>query len=148
MDAESPQLMEGNLAVDDRGEVGFVNGFDFPGVKRFYTVSNHKQGFVRAWHGHKLEGKYLTIVSGAMLVCCIAVDDWSEPGNELPIQRFVLSDKKPAILHIPGGYAHGTMSLTKDAKAMFFSTATLEESLKDDFRFEARRWNPWTVEER
>ena len=31
----------GDVAVDDRGEVGFVNDFDFAGVKRFYAVRNH-----------------------------------------------------------------------------------------------------------
>jgi dTDP-4-dehydrorhamnose 3,5-epimerase len=40
------------------------------------------------------------------------------------------------------------MSLTVDAKIMFFSTSTLEESMKDDIRFPARRWDPWHVEER
>ena len=35
--------MVGDLAVDDRGEVGFVNDFDFAGVKRFYTVRNHQR---------------------------------------------------------------------------------------------------------
>ena len=48
-----PLLIEGGLAVDDRGEVRFVNGFGFEGVKRFYAVSNHQPGFVRAWHAHR-----------------------------------------------------------------------------------------------
>ena len=48
--------MRGGVAVDDRGEVGFVNDFTFSGVKRFYTVANHSDGFVRAWHGHRLVG--------------------------------------------------------------------------------------------
>ena len=30
-----PTLIEGGLAVDDRGEVRFVNEFNFEGVKRF-----------------------------------------------------------------------------------------------------------------
>ena len=36
MKDEQPVLMKGGLAVDDRGEVGFVNDFDFKEVKRFY----------------------------------------------------------------------------------------------------------------
>ena len=39
----------------DRGEVGFVNDFDFEGVKRFYTLKNHPAGYVRAWHAHRRE---------------------------------------------------------------------------------------------
>ncbi len=144
----APQLIEGKRAVDDRGAVGFVNDFNFAGVKRFYTVENHHAGFVRAWHGHKHEAKFCTAVSGALLLCCIEIDDWTNPSAELPIRRFVLSAGNPAVLHVPAGYVNGFMSLTADAKIMFFSTSTLEESLKDDIRFPARRWDPWRVEER
>lgn len=143
-----PFVLQGRIAVDDRGEVGFVNDFDFAGVRRFYTVSNHARGFVRAWHGHKHESKYVTAVCGTFLVCCIRIDDWDSPSPDLPVSRFVLSDKAPAVLRVPPGYVNGFMSLTDNAKVMFFSDATLEESLKDDIRFPARKWNPWTVEER
>jgi dTDP-4-dehydrorhamnose 3,5-epimerase len=142
------KLLRGGVAVDDRGEVGFVNDFDFTGVKRFYTVCNHRAGFIRAWHGHRHEAKYATVVSGAMLVCCVAVDDWDNPSADLPVQRFVLCARTPAVLHIPAGFANGFMSLTDDAKIIFFSTSTLQESLSDDIRFPARKWNPWTIEER
>lgn len=145
---QNPELIRGQRAIDDRGAVGFVNDFAFAGVKRFYTVTNHGAGFVRAWHGHKHEAKFCTAVSGALLVCCIAIDDWSEPSADLPIHRFVLSEHAPAVLHVPPGYVNGFMSLTGDAKIMFFSTSTLEESMKDDIRFPARRWDPWRVEER
>ena len=52
------------------------------------------------------------------------------------------------MLFIPAGHANGNMSLTADAKAIFFSTATLEESKDDDIRFDARIWDPWGIEER
>ena len=143
-----PKLWRGALAADDRGEVAFVNDFDFAGVKRFYLVSNHRAGFVRAWHGHRHESKYVTVVQGAMLIACVKVDSWDKPSPDLPVQRFVLSAKAPAVLFIPAGYANGNMSLSPDAKAMFFSTSTLEESKGDDIRFEARLWDPWAVEER
>jgi len=143
-----PLLLKGGLAVDDRGQVEFVNEFDFRGVKRFYSVSNHGAGFVRAWHGHKHEFKYATVVCGAMLVCCIKIDDWENPSADLAIHRFVLSEKNPAVLYIPAGYVNGFMSLTDNAKIMFFSGSSLDESLKDDIRFDARKWNPWEIEER
>ena len=63
-------------------------------------------------------------------------------------ERFTLSDRSPAVLRVPAGYVNGFMTLTEGAKAMFFSTSTLEESLGDDFRFPARYWDPWHVEER
>jgi dTDP-4-dehydrorhamnose 3,5-epimerase len=134
--------------VDDRGEVGFVNGFDFAGVKRFYSVRNHRAGFVRAWHGHRREAKYVPVVAGAALVAAVRVDDWENPSRALPVTRHTLSAAAPRVLYIPAGYANGFMSLTDDARLMFFSTSTLEESAADDIRFESRLWDVWTVEER
>jgi len=145
---KEPSLLKGGVVVDDRGEVGFVNEFDFKGVKRFYWVANHQRGFVRAWHGHKHEAKHATVVRGAMMICCIRIDDWDNPSPDLPIQSFVLSDKNPAVLFIPPGYVNGFKSLTDDAKIMFFSTSTIDESLGDDIRYPARMWDPWQVEER
>lgn len=142
------RLIEGGIAFDDRGEVAFVNGFDFAGVKRFYAVANHRQGFIRAWHGHRHEAKYVFAARGCALVCAVKVDDWEHPSRELPVERFVLSAGKPAVLFIPGGYANGFMSLSADAQLFFFSTATVEESRNDDIRFPARHWDPWQVEER
>lgn len=148
--AAKPELktLSGGLAVDDRGQVSFVNDFDFAGVKRFYMVSNHKQGFVRAWHAHKKEAKYVLVVKGAAVVGAVEIDNWDKPNKSAEVQRFVLSEKKPTVLYIPAGYANGFMSLTEDAQIMFFSTSTLDESLGDDFRYEARYWNIWEVEER
>lgn len=144
----TPTLINGDLAVDDRGQVTFVNDFDFAGVKRFYSVRNHRQGFVRAWHGHRKEAKYVTVVAGAALVGAVAIDNWDKPSRDLKVDRYVLSAQKPRVLFIPAGYANGFMSLTEDAHLMFFSTSTVEESRNDDVRFDARYWDIWTVEER
>lgn len=143
-----PIHMQGGLAVDDRGEVGFVNDFSFADVKRFYTVKNHRQGFVRAWHAHKLEAKYVTVLEGSALIGAVSIDDWGNPSKDAAVSRFVLSARKPAVLFIPAGYANGFMSLTENARLMFFSTSTLEESQGDDYRYDSRYWDIWQIEER
>jgi dTDP-4-dehydrorhamnose 3,5-epimerase-like enzyme len=145
---EEPRLIQGGLAVDDRGEVGFVNGFDFAGVKRFYRVVNHQPGFVRAWHAHRYEAKYVTAMAGAAIVAAVKIDDWDNPSKDSRIYRHVLSANSPAVLYIPAGYANGFMSLTQDSVLVFFSTASLEEGRGDDVRYDARYWNPWEVVER
>jgi dTDP-4-dehydrorhamnose 3,5-epimerase-like enzyme len=145
---DEPRLITGDSAIDDRGEVSFVNDFSFAKVKRFYMVRNHRAGFVRAWHGHKREGKYVLPVTGASLVAAVAVDDWENPSAGLKVHRFVLDAAKPRVLYVPPGYANGLMSLTADARLMFFSTSTLEESKGDDIRFPSRYWDVWSVEER
>lgn len=148
MDSVEPVVLSGGLAVDDRGEVGFVNGFDFAGVKRFYTVRNHHRGFVRAWHAHRREAKYVTAVSGAALVGAVRVDDWDRPSASIPVVRHVLSAAQPRVLFIPAGFANGFMSLTDDTRLMFFSTSALDESKNDDVRYDARHWDIWTIEAR
>ena len=143
-----PRLIEGALVVDDRGSVGFVNDFDFLGVKRCYLVTNHRARFVRAWHGHRREAKYVTITRGAAVVAAVKIDNWDSPSRNLPVTRQVLSAQRPAVFYLPAGYANGFMSLTEDATLMFFSTSTVEESRNDDIRFDARYWNVWDVTER
>ena len=146
--ALGPSLIKGDLVIDDRGEVGFVNDFDFAAVKRFYTVRNHRAGFVRAWHAHRREAKYVTVLEGAALVAAVQIDNWEKPSAKTPVTRYVLSARKPSIVHIPPGYANGFMSLTDDARLIFYSTATLAESQGDDVRYDARLWDIWKVEER
>ncbi len=148
MNMTEPTLLNGGIAVDDRGSVSFVNEFDFAGVKRFYIVDNHRQGFIRAWHAHRHEAKYVVVVKGTALVAAVEIDDWDNPSKEQKIHRYVLSERAPRVLAIPAGYANGFMSLTNDARLMFLSTSTLEDSLNDDVRWESRYWDPWTVEER
>ena len=138
----------GGKAFDDRGSLTFINDLDLSQFKRFYIVENHTRGFIRAWHGHKKEAKAVVVVSGAALVAAVKVDNWDSPSKNLQIERVVLSAEKPGALLIPAGYANGFMTLTESAKVMFFSTSSLEESAGDDFRFDARLWNPWNIEER
>ena len=143
-----PHLIEGDSRLDDRGEVAFVNDFHLEGVKRFYLVSNHRAGFIRAWHAHRREMKYVVVVQGAALVAAVAIDNWEHPSKTAKVHRYVMAGQKPAVVCIPPGYANGFMSLTQESKLMFFSTLTLEESREDDVRYDARYWDPWTVIER
>ena len=132
MGKENCKILNGGIAVDDRGSVTFVNDFNFNGVKRFYQVENHRSGFIRAWHGHKKEGKYVYVSSGSALIG--VVDMKTEE-----ISKYVLSSKTPKILWIPAGNYNGFKSLEENTKIMFFSTTTLEESLGDDIRQEYDR---------
>jgi dTDP-4-dehydrorhamnose 3,5-epimerase len=142
------EFLPGGLAVDDRGSLKFINDFSLDGYKRFYVVENHKQGFIRAWHGHKHEAKAVVCLQGSAIVAGVKVDDWENPSPALPVERFVVTSAKPGALLIPAGYANGFMSLTTDTILMFFSSSTLAESAADDIRFESRLWDPWKIEER
>lgn len=122
-----PNIIDGGIAVDDRGLVRFVNDFNFADVKRFYQVENHRAGFIRAWHGHKEESKYVYVARGSALIGVV-------PLYSGLVKTFVLSDKKPQILFIPKGNYNGFKTLEEGTIIQFFSTSTLEESTKDDIR--------------
>ena len=138
-------FIAGGAAVDDRGKLQFCNDFDMASVRRFYVVSNHEPRFVRAWHAHKQEAKFAYVASGAALLAAVKVDDWAAPDRALEIHKFVLAEDKPGVLYVPGGYAHGFMTLQPDTRLFFFSTVALGESLGDDVRYPFDYWNPWTV---
>lgn len=142
------KIYKGDIAVDDRGRLSFINDFNFEGVKRFYQVRNHRKGFVRAWHGHKIEAKYVTVVQGSAIVGAVKVDNWDSPSKELKPERWVMSGDKPQVIYLPAGYANGFMSLSDDLIILFFSTTTLQESMGDDYRFDSRYWDIWDVVER
>jgi dTDP-4-dehydrorhamnose 3,5-epimerase-like enzyme len=147
--ADGVRLIPGAAHVDDRGVVSFVNDFDFSRVKRFYMVENHSAGLVRAWHAHRFEEKYVFVPQGVALVAAVKITDWGNPTAPDKIDRFVLSAQKPAVLRIPEGFANGFKSLTCDMKILFFSTSSLEESIKDDIRWPPDRFGTvWNVVER
>lgn len=143
-----PTLTLGGLAVDDRGVVVFHNDLDLRESRRFYLVSDHSAGLVRAWHGHRREAKYVTVVSGAAIVAAVAIDDWDHPSKDAEVHRFVLSAQRPAVLAIPPGYANGFKTLRPETQLLFFSTSSIAESETDDHRYDPRYWDPWDVVER
>ena len=133
---DTKKLMNGGISVDDRGSVRFVNDFNFENVKRFYQVENHRQGFIRAWHGHKKEGKYVYVSSGSALIGVVNMETEK-------VEKFVLSSKSPRVLYIPPNNFNGFKSLEENTVILFFSTSTLEESLGDDIRESHDKWNIW-----
>jgi len=137
-----PFIIQGGLSMDDRGFVSFINEFDFSDVRRFYMVENHKQGFVRAWHGHQHEAKYILVTQGSAMVAAIELEAMANDKGTLP-SVFYLSSKNPQILYIPPGHFNGFKTLDANTKMMFFSTSSLEESAEDDIRVPWNRWNIW-----
>lgn len=136
MKSKNPECIDGDMVVDDRGVVKFVNGFNFKGVKRFYQVSNHRRGFIRAWHGHRKEGKYVYVAKGSALVGAVDFD------SSL-VNKYILSAQRPRVLWIPPGYYNGFKTLEEDTIVQFFSTSTLEDSKNDDVRIPYDEFNIW-----
>lgn len=141
---EEPKIINGGLATDDRGTVRFVNDFNFENVKRFYQVQNHRSGFIRAWHGHHKEAKYVYVAHGSALIGAVPIDMMiNNTVDSSKIFKTVLSSNNPKVLFIPAGYANGFKSLEENTIVQFFSTSTLEDSLGDDIRFDYNLVNLW-----
>lgn len=138
-------VIAGGRAVDDRGALGFINGFDLSEFKRFYTVQNHETGFIRAWHGHLKEAKAILVLQGAALICAVRMTDTATPSKDELVKRVVLSDANTSALFIPAGFANGFKTLTPDTIILVFSSTTLDESLNDDYRFPFDYWDPWEI---
>jgi dTDP-4-dehydrorhamnose 3,5-epimerase-like enzyme len=143
-----PDLITGGMAVDNRGHLSYVNDINFAEMRRLYVIANHRPRSVRAWHGHRREAKAVMVVAGAALVAAVKIDDWEHPSPDLPVCSWVLSEEQPAVLTVPAGWANGAMTLTPGTRVMYWSTATLEESQADDYRWPARYWDPWALTDR
>lgn len=128
----SAEVFEGDCFVDDRGILSYLNVAPFEKVKRLYIVENFSNDTIRAFHGHKIEDKFVLVVSGSALVI---IAELSDEKLKNPV-RYTLSDRKLRLLHIPAGYANGIRTLTPNTKILFFSTTTMQEATSDDFRFD------------
>lgn len=150
MASNIPSVIAGGIAVDDRGTVSFINDFSLAGVKRFYQITNFSLDTIRAFHGHMKEAKYFYVACGSAIAAAVEIDDTKKPSKKKAVQRFVLSAKKPSILHIPAGYANGFKALEENTVLIVFSTSSLEESKGDDYRFPHDYWGDgvWGVENR
>ena len=74
-----PILYEGGISFDKRGSVSYNNNLIFKKIKRFYIVQNKKNNFVRAWHGHKIETKYILCIKGKVKVSAVRIKDFKKP---------------------------------------------------------------------
>ena len=134
------KTIDGGFAKGALGTLKYINDFNFKNVKRFYQIDFPKRGIIRAFHGHLKETKYVYAVEGNTLLCVVKLSSNKNPSKKAPVQKTLLSGKNPQIIQIPPGFANGIKSLSKNAKVIFFSSFSLNQSLRDDFRFPYDYW--------
>ena len=140
----SPNILKGGIAIDDRGVLSYLNVAPLEKVRRLYAIENFSTDTVRAFHGHAIEEKQVLVVSGSAIVVVAKMSgDFSTPMTcdklralklEDP-KRFVLSGRATQMLLVPAGYANGFRALEPSTKIIFFSTTTIEQAASDDYRF-------------
>ena len=127
---------------DFRGSLEYYNSLDLDRYKRFYIVNNPQIGTVRAWHGHKIESKLVKVIKGNFCIFTIKIDNWENPSKDLIPSKYEMNENS-GILYIPPGYANGAINTEANSQIMYFSSMNIEDSKKDDHRFESKFWNPW-----
>ena len=126
----APKIIEGSYFVDDRGYLSFLKDFSWVGkIKRFYIVENHDNYFIRAWHGHNFEEKYVYVLQGAALVGAVPMANSCVEGSP---KEFVLSARVPQVLHIPAGYYNGFMNLEPDTKNKFWYLESIKTTIDNN----------------
>ena len=143
-----PKIISGNRVYDNRGSLRFSNKLIFNNIERFYIVHNYSKNFIRAWHGHLKEEKFITCVKGTLQLSAVKISKIKKQSKLSKVYNYVLNENNNDFIHIPKGYANGSMSLEDNSKLLIFSTSTLKDSIKDDYRFEYNYWNPWKIDER
>ena len=146
---DKPRLIKGAVHVDDRGMVTFCNDFDMSEVKRWYMLENYQEGYVRAWHGHINEAKWITCVSGAAVEAIVQMHydwEWNIEGGD--VERYTLHPNGD-VLYVPPGYANGHMNLVQGTRLIHFSNLLHEDTVGDDVRFDSSiHGQVWEVEPR
>ena len=116
------RLYHPKVASDMRGAFvktyhrpSFANeGFDFDAQEEFYSTS--ARGVIRGMHfqiPNHAQAKEVTCLRGSILDVVLDLRlDSPTYGQHWSIE---LSAKKPAVLHIPVGFAHGFLSLEDDS---------------------------------
>ena len=130
--------------TDQRGTIEFCNSLNLDMVRRLYYITHINSGDVRAWQGHRFENKWFKVIKGSFLINLVKIDNWEQPSADLSVNSMVLSQKENCVIHLPGGYANGIMSLEPDSILQVFSNFSLEEGLKDNHKFEMNKWFDWT----
>jgi dTDP-4-dehydrorhamnose 3,5-epimerase len=141
--SDQPSIVNGSQHSDARGKISFINDCDLSKAKRFYVIEPADTEIVRAWQGHQFEEKWFYVVEGSFKIVLVKPDNWQHPSLDLPVEDYKLSADKIQILHVPAGYANGFQALESKSKIVVFSSFTVEESVKDDFRYDKSLWYKW-----
>jgi len=83
------------------------------------NLSFSHYGIIRAWHRH-LRGQvdYVTVVKGKIKLCIY--DGRKESSTYGELNEFIISDKEPRIIRVPGLYWHGTKCLDAEGSLVIY----------------------------
>ena len=133
---DKPHIISGKTFIDLRGELCFVNDFNFNDIKRFYTIRHKDTSVIRAWHGHKKETKYFFPLEGVFRIGILKTPYWGTTNVISSSYKFNLSGDSPKILVVPSGMIFGIKALEENSQLLVLSDKTVDQSKSDDFRWD------------
>ena len=134
-----PKIIKPDTFKDKRGVLYAYNNLNFQDLNIIRTFLIEVNNF-RGWHGHQKENNWIKVNKGFLKILLVKPDDWSKPSFDLRPSEFILNSNDNDILFIPAGYVSAIKSLVENSVLQVFSDKSLEDSLKDDYRFESSLW--------
>ncbi|TKS56976.1 dTDP-4-dehydrorhamnose 3,5-epimerase family protein [Mesohalobacter halotolerans] len=139
MENKTPFVIQPETFKDERGVLYAYNDFNLQELNIIRTFSIEVESF-RGWHGHQQENNWFKVTSGMLKILLVKPDDWVSPSFNLSPQEYILKAEDHGILFIPAGYVSAIKSLKDNSSLQVFSDKKVEESVKDDYRFDSDRW--------
>jgi dTDP-4-dehydrorhamnose 3,5-epimerase-like enzyme len=136
----NPEIICGKIHEDERGKVIYFNEFDMSFIKRTYNIINNNTCLIRAWQAHQFEQKWFYCIKGEFVLNFIKITDCKHPSFNEVIETITLKKNVPQILYLPGGYATGIRANKTDSILTVYSSFSVEESKKDDYRYAFDKW--------
>ena len=137
-------VVEGEIFVDERGNINSLNNFTFQDVHRIYFIHHHDKSIIRGWHGHRYEKKWFYCVKGEFVLGLVKPDNWKKPSLDLKPEVFNLSENQSRIICVPEGYANCLKALTNNSILLVLSGKRLPEAYNDSWRYDKERWIDWS----
>lgn len=132
-----PTVVEPISFEDRRGKVLHFSDMNFSGAKRIYFIKNASEAPFRGWHGHLLEHKVFSCVSGSVKIRSVAISEPETVSPKSEVASWTLREDSQSMLSIPGGYANSIEALSPGSVVMVLSNRTIVESEADDYRWPA-----------
>lgn len=82
-------------------------------------------------------------MQGSFELVWVKIDDFDNPNEGLVAESITLKEDEPQIKIVPGGFANGFRAVSENAKILVFSDRSLDSSLDDDYRYDAKLWHSW-----
>lgn len=132
---EGIQIKELKANADERGALMELLRSDDPIFSAFgqaYVTYNYPD-VIRAWHYHRRQDDYWTVVRG--MVKAVLFDDRERSATRGEVNEFFLGEQNRILIRIPAGVIHGYKTIGKETSLLLnFPTRVYNHQAPDEYR--------------